>query len=153
MFCQVPQGKPRKRVSNSYKEGLSITPSKLRYVQFHLNRNIVVCSNHKKEPLCSYCNWLVISSMHSFQHVSSASKFQNPLPLILRNNLADFIFGSTQGVLKRTSVNHNSSFHGMYLHPTNKVGSLKFSFLGRIMWITKPRQNAIIRIPQDEMTK
>ena len=28
--------------------------------------------------------------MHSFQHVSSASTFQNPLPLLLRNNLADF---------------------------------------------------------------
>ena len=55
-------GKPRKRVSVSCEEGFSITPKKLRYVQFILNSNIVVFFNHKKEPLCSYHNRLVTSS-------------------------------------------------------------------------------------------
>ena len=88
--------------------------------------------------------------LHLFQYVSSASIFQNSLPLTLRYNLADFSSWIHSGVFQKGPVATTTRvFMGCICIKRTRLDRLVF----RVIRITTPQHNAIILIPQDEMTK
>ena len=56
--------------------------------------------------------------LHLFQHISSASTFQNPLPLTLRYNLADFSIWIYSGCSKKDQWQPQLEFSRIWIQRT-----------------------------------